>query len=38
MTQEIIEALEESIERFPRLSGLMLGIILHPFFSALVYR
>ena len=38
MKREIVEALEVSLQKFPRLSGILLGIILHPVFSALIAR
>lgn len=38
MDTRIIEALLEAVERFPRISGILLGIAAHPIFSALIYR
>jgi len=38
MRREIAEALEISLQKFPRISGILLGIILHPVFSALIAR
>lgn len=38
MDDKILEALAAAVERFPRLAGLLMGVILHPILSAVIGR
>jgi hypothetical protein len=38
MDDKILEALIAAVERFPRLAGLLIGVILHPVLSAVIGR
>ena len=38
MDNTILETIAAAVERFPRIAGILLGITLHPLFSAMINR